>query len=110
MGNGLLLLGALEFVEDERKVVAVNKSVLNEYNGIYKSETGGNVYTVTNDGKNMIWITSEGEKYTLIPQSEYSFYIEGQPQNIIFGRVQKGKVSFYTFINGNTCSISNKYH
>ena len=96
-----------ESVKEERKVVSVNKSILDEYNGTYKNEKSGtgNVYTVKNDGKNLIWTTKEGNQFILKPQSEYSFFMEGQPQSVIFGRDKKGNVSFYTFIMDNKCGV-----
>jgi len=106
-GKWVEILGTSESVVD-RKVVSVNKSILDEYNGTYKSEKSGNVYTVTNDGKNLIWATKEGRQLILKPQSEYSFFMEGQPQSLIFGRDKKGNVSFYTYIMDNVCAVANK--
>lgn len=97
-----------ESVKEERKVVELNKNILNEYNGIYKTTKSGYIYTVTNDGKNLIWNTKEGNQFILKPQSEYSFFMEDQPQSIIFGRDKKGNISFYTFIMDNECGVANK--
>ncbi len=106
-GKWVEILGMEEFVKEERKVVVVDKSILDEYNGTYKNEKSGtgNVYTVKNDGKNLIWTTKEGNQFILKPQSEYSFFMEGQPQSVIFGRDKNGNVSFYTFIMDSKCSV-----
>ncbi len=107
-GKWVLILGMEELVKEERKVVEVDKNILNEYNGTYKTTKSGNVYTVANDGKNLIWNTKEGNQFILKPQSEYSFFMEDQPQSIIFGRDKKGNVSFYTYIMDNECGVANK--
>ena len=103
-------VGILESSEnlEERKVVVVDKSILDEYNGTYKSEMSGNVYTISNDGKNLIFTQKDGENEILIPQSECSFYREGESPTIVFGRNNTGKVSFYTYIDKNTIGVVNK--
>ena len=96
-----------ESTKAERKVAVVDKSILDEYNGTYKFKEYGAVYTVSNDGKNLIF-SWEGKLYTYIPQSEVSFFIKDEPQSIVFNRNKKGKVIGYTRIADNECYIVNK--
>ena len=93
--------------KEERNVAVVDKSILDDYNGTYKSEGSGNVFTFSNDGKNLI-INFEGKQYTYIPQSEYTFFMKDYPQSIVFNRDKKGKVIGYSWIANNYCDVRNK--
>ena len=103
-GKWVSLLKTTEEAKEKRKLVEVDKSILDEYNGTYRSERTGNVFTIENDGKNLI-STLENETSTYLPQSEYSFYKDQFAQSIVFGRDTSGKVQFYTYIKGNTCTV-----
>ena len=96
-----------ESTKAERKVAVVDKSILDEYNGTYTIKEYGVVYTVSNDGKNLIF-SWEGKLYTYIPQSEYSFFMKDEPQSIVFNRDKNGKVISYSRITDNECYIVNK--
>ena len=93
--------------KEERNVAVVDKSILDDYNGTYKSERSGNVYTFSNDGKNMMF-SFKGKQYTYFPQSEYSFFMKDYPPSIVFNRDKKGNVIGYTWINNNHCVVVDK--
>ncbi|MEN8138256.1 MAG: hypothetical protein ABFR62_07480 [Bacteroidota bacterium] len=98
----------LEQAYDERKTVAVDKKLLDEYTGTYYIEKYSVKLFVTNDGRNLIFKPEEGNEITVLAQADDSFYIEGKPGNIVFGRDKNGKVSHYYAIRDNTFVIVKK--
>lgn len=101
------VLTTTEEVNEKRKPIELDKSILDEYTGTYISSRTGNVFTINNDGKNLI-STLGDEDSIYIPQSEYSFYKDRFAQSITFGRDKTGTVMFFTYIKGNKCTVMNK--
>ena len=101
------VLRTTEEVKEKRKPITLDKNILDDYNGTYKSERTGNIFSIKNDGKNLI-STLGDEESIYIPQSQYSFYKDRFAQNIVFGRDKTGKVRFYTYMKDNVCTVMNK--
>ena len=108
-GNWVNHTQLMESYKVERNIAVVDKSILDDYNGTYKSERLGNdskIY-ISNDGKNLI-ISFEGKQYTYSPLSEYSFFTKDKPHNLVFNRDKKGKVIGYSYIVNNYFDVNKK--
>ena len=106
-GNWVNHTSLMESYKVERNIAVVDKSILDDYNGTYKSEGSGNVFTVANDGENLIF-SFEGKQYTYSPLSEYSFFTKDKPHNLVFNRDKKGKVIGYSYIVNNYFDVNKK--
>jgi len=106
-GKWVSVLKTTEEAKEKRKPVVLEQSVLDEFSGSYKSERTGNIFTIENDGKNLISKLGD-EVSTYIPQSDYSFYKDRFSQSIVFGRDSNGKIQFFTYIKDNICTVMNR--
>jgi hypothetical protein len=107
-GKWYSILDSFEPKKANRQVAVLEPALLDEYSGMYVSEENGTICEVSNNGRNLIFTTQGGLKYTYIPQTECAFYMKDQPQTIVFGRDKNGEVSYYTTINENACTVAIK--
>ena len=107
-GKWYSILDSFEPKKANRQVAVLEQALLDEYSGMYVSEENGAIFKVSNNGRNLIFTSQGGLKHTYIPQTDCAFYMKDQPQTIVFGRDQNGKVSYYTTINENVCTVAVK--
>ena len=78
-------------VQPERKTIALDPKTLNVYVGQYEVAPG-RLYTVTLEGGTLIARGSQRE-FTLMPESETQFFIEGLDGHWTFYKDEKGQVT-----------------
>lgn len=103
-GRWLMLSSQATRSPNTRVAVKVNPAIYDAYVGDYESPQGS-VFSVRREGDRLTGIAPNGERVELLPESETTFFVRGDPSLTIFEKDGTGRVTFMIFRNSDRADI-----